>query len=55
VAVNDVWILNIEKSPFQWVRQDNEGEVPSPRVYHAAGLCTTGPASGMMVIFGGRT
>lgn len=54
-TVNDVWCLNVERSPFSWSRIEVQGEQPPTRVYHSAALCTTGSASGMMVIFGGRT
>mmetsp|Transcript_19925 Transcript_19925/g.43464 ORF Transcript_19925/g.43464 Transcript_19925/m.43464 type:complete len:850 (-) Transcript_19925:76-2625(-) len=52
----DIWVLDVERSPFQW----NEVSVmhtkcPLPRVYHSAEVCREGPASGMMVVFGGRT
>lgn len=54
--VNDVWCLNLEKSPFSWQKIDcSYGEAPMVRVYHAASLCNTGSANGMMVVFGGRT
>ena len=29
-------------------------EIPSPRVYHSAALCSNGSANGMVVVFGGR-
>ncbi len=52
---NDTWILNLEKSPFTWEKLDlPENSIPSPRLYHAAGLCSKGNAQGMMIIFGGR-
>ncbi|OMJ68803.1 hypothetical protein SteCoe_33644 [Stentor coeruleus] len=54
-SVNDVWSLNVEKSPFSWNKLEIQGDSPKPRVYHSACLCTTGSAMGMMVIFGGRT
>ena len=54
-SVNDVWSLNVEKSPFSWNKLEITGDIPKPRVYHSACLCTTGSATGMMVIFGGRT
>jgi hypothetical protein len=54
VPINDVWILNVEKAPYSWSKL-SFNESPSVRVYHAAGLCSTGPANGMMVVFGGRT
>ena len=52
--VNDVWCLNLEKAPYNWAKLEC-GESPPVRVYHSAALCSTGSASGMMVIFGGRT
>jgi len=53
--VNDVWTLNLEKGPYNWVKLECGNEVPVVRVYHSAALCSTGSANGMMVIFGGRT
>ena len=32
-----------------------KGDIPSPRVYHSAAHCQSGAASGMVVIFGGRS
>lgn len=52
--MNDCWILNIEAKPIQWTEVKCQGETPYPRVYHSAALCTTGTASGMVVVFGGR-
>lgn len=52
--VNDIWCLNVERSPFQWVKIDTASENPAARVYHSAALCSSGSATGMMVIFGGR-
>lgn len=54
-AVNDVWCLNVDKAPFSWNKLETPGENPIVRVYHSAALCSTGSATGMMVIFGGRT
>jgi len=54
-AVNDVWCLNVDKAPFSWSKLETPGEAPIVRVYHSAALCQTGSATGMMVIFGGRT
>jgi len=55
-AENDVWTLNAEQSPFCWTLvQVNGPKPPPPRVYHSADVCETGPAGGMMVVFGGRT
>lgn len=54
-TVNDSWCLNIDKEPFQWARLVCKGEVPSPRVYHSAAHCQSGAATGMIVIFGGRS
>ncbi len=54
-AVNDVWCLSVEKAPFSWIKLDTGAEMPAVRVYHSAALCWTGSATGMMVVFGGRT
>lgn len=54
-AVNDVWCLSVEKAPFSWIKLDCGRENPAVRVYHSAALCQTGSATGMMVVFGGRT
>jgi len=60
---NDVWIISLEKSPFQWSKleftdQNRSSNSPPPmplaRLYHASGVCTKGNAQGMMIIFGGR-
>lgn len=53
--VNDVWSLNLDKSPYSWMKLECTAEAPCVRVYHSAALCSTGSANGMMVIFGGRT
>ncbi len=53
--VNDVWALNLEKSPLIWNKVDTKSESPPVRVYHSAAVCSVGSAAGMMVIFGGRT
>lgn len=53
-TVNDVWCLNVEKAPFTWVKLEVSGELPPARTYHSAAYCTTGSATGMMVIYGGR-
>jgi hypothetical protein len=37
--VNDVWSINIEKSPLNWLKLDCGNEVPPVRVYHSAALC----------------
>ena len=53
-VANDVWIFNTESSPLQWTKLEIEGELPIPRIYHSAAVCTYGGANGMMVVFGGR-
>jgi hypothetical protein len=55
VAVNDVWCLNVDKAPFSWLKLETPGDIPNIRVYHSAAMCHMGSATGMMVIFGGRT
>ena len=56
-ALNDIWTLDVEKSPFAWtqVRVIDPARAPVPRVYHSADICSEGPAAGMTVVFGGRT
>jgi protein phosphatase len=52
---NEVWIIPLEKSPFSWTRLElPDDTLPSPRLYHASGICTKGNAQGMMIVFGGR-
>ena len=52
---NEVWIIPLEKSPFSWAKLElPEDTLPSPRLYHASGICTKGNAQGMMIVFGGR-
>lgn len=53
-TASDIWCLDIEKKPLVWSKLEISGPIPPPRVYHSAALCTTGTASGMMVIYGGR-
>jgi diadenosine tetraphosphatase ApaH/serine/threonine PP2A family protein phosphatase len=52
-TINDVWSLNVERSPFAWSKLEVSSPPPA-RVYHASSLCSTGSAAGMMVTFGGR-
>ena len=47
--------LNVDKAPFSWLKLETQGEAPNVRVYHSAAMCHMGSATGMMVIFGGRT
>ena len=55
-AMNDAWCLNTNtKSPFSWVKLQIRGDLPPPRVYHSAAYCQSGAATGMIVIFGGRS
>ena len=54
-SVNDVWCLNVDKAPFSWVNLNIAGDLPAARVYHSAAQCMMGSATGMMVVFGGRT
>ena len=53
-VINDVWIFNSESPPLQWTKLDIKENLPQPRVYHSAAVCTYGGANGMMVVFGGR-
>lgn len=58
MPLNDVWTIQLEKMPIVWSKiempDSQSNPSPSPRVYHASGLCTKGTASGMMIIYGGR-
>ena len=38
-AVNDVWCLNVERSPFNWIKIEVPGDHPPTRIYHSAALC----------------
>eukprot|EP00917_Polyrhabdina_sp_WS-2016_P022210 GHVP01048238.1.p1 GENE.GHVP01048238.1~~GHVP01048238.1.p1 ORF type:complete len:819 (+),score=106.04 GHVP01048238.1:110-2566(+) len=55
--LNDVWYMNVEKSPFCWLKVviPTNMRQPVPRVYHSSEICKEGPAQGMMVVFGGRS
>ena len=53
-VANDVWIFNSEQQPLHWTKLDIKGDLPQPRIYHSAVVCTYGGANGMMVVFGGR-
>ncbi len=50
---SDVWALSIEKVPFVWEKLLTN-EHPDARIYHSASLCTSGPAAGTLLVFGGR-
>lgn len=54
-SINDIWSLCVEKAPFSWTRIQLISESPLQRVYHSAAQCLTGTATGMMIIYGGRT
>ncbi|CAG9473632.1 protein phosphatase containing kelch-like domains, putative [Plasmodium vivax] len=56
-TLNDVWFMHVEMPPFEWVQViiSNNCKAPPPRVYHSADMCKEGPATGMIVIFGGRS
>lgn len=53
--INDVWCLNVDKAPFSWAKLEMPGDQPQPRLYHSAAMCCMGSATGMMVVFGGRS
>jgi len=53
-TLNDFWILNTDKTPFQWINIDPIGERPIPRVYHTANLFKYYHNEEMIVILGGR-
>ena len=45
-VANDVWIFNSEQQPLHWTKLDIKGELPQPRIYHSAVVCTYGGANG---------
>ena len=52
---NDIWSINIEDyTRLEWVKIDQEGECPPPRMYHSFNTCFYGLAKGMLIVFGGR-
>lgn len=51
---NDLWILDLSKTPLMWNKLEVQGAVPAPRIYHSASLCQAGPTNGMIFVFGGR-
>lgn len=55
-TLNDVWFMYVENPPFEWIKVEMPStlQMPQPRVYHSADMCKEGPATGMIVIFGGR-
>lgn len=55
-TLNDVWFMYVENPPFEWIKVEipSTSKVPQQRVYHSADMCREGPATGMIVIFGGR-
>ena len=53
-SANDIWLMNVEKSPFTWVKWEGIGEAPIARVYHSAALSIKGSTNGMIIMFGGR-
>jgi len=54
-TLGDVWLLNLDEPSLIWTKLSVIGDTPPPRIYHSASLCTSGCATGMMVIFGGRS
>lgn len=52
---NDVWVISLETNVFTWKRLEiPDSPSPSPRLYHASGVCLKGNAQGMMIVYGGR-
>jgi protein phosphatase len=57
---SDLWIINLDEKIneeyYEWKRVefDKDSPLPPPRMYHTAGICKSGRAKGMIIIFGGR-
>lgn len=52
---NDICLINIDEGILEWKKLDTQGEVPCARMYHASAVCKNGGASGMMIVYGGRS
>ena len=52
---NDIYLINIEDGILEWKKLEVYGDIPCPRMYHASAVCRSGGASGMMIVYGGRS
>ena len=52
---NDICFINIDEGILEWKKLEPAGEIPCSRMYHASAVCRQGGASGMMIIYGGRS
>ena len=55
-VLNDLWIINIDINPSEWVKINFENDVliPCARLYHRCAICEKGEYLGGMIIHGGR-
>ena len=54
--MNDLWIINIDINPSEWVKVNFENDVliPCARLYHRCAICEKGELLGGMIMHGGR-
>lgn len=52
---NDIYLINIDEGILEWKKLELIEDIPCPRMYHANSVCKTGGASGMMIVYGGRS
>lgn len=52
---NDICLINIDEGILEWKKLETTGDIPYARMYHAASVCKYGGASGMMIVYGGRS
>ena len=54
--LNDIWILNVEQSPFQWtqVAFNPQSPLPEARVYHSSAVWRSQSQGEFVMIYGGR-
>ena len=51
---NDIWMINVDDVNPEWIKIDQKGDQPEPRMYHTFSTCLYGQAKGMLIVFGGR-
>jgi protein phosphatase len=52
---NEIWLINIDDGILEWKKLEPLGDSPGNRMYHASSVCRSGGASGMLIVFGGRS
>lgn len=52
---SDIWLINIDDGILEWKKLEPVGDIPISRMYHASAVCKHGGASGMIIVYGGRS